>query len=112
MDELYRRLQIHRAHLKEQLELWDEKIGKIIQRRKLLSKALLVERRRGLGGTLCGCGIVGTFYTVILMFRLADPADVFFENLLYIILALILFVGLVFVGAWLFERKPINISEK
>ncbi|MEK7565308.1 MAG: hypothetical protein AAB501_03680 [Patescibacteria group bacterium] len=112
MDEFFRRLKIQQARLREQLELSSEKIGKLIERRKLLFKALLVERQRMFGIFMCGCGIFATFCTVMMMLKLAEPVEVFFKYLPYIVISFIFSLILVFVGAWLSERKPIDISGK
>jgi fluoride ion exporter CrcB/FEX len=112
VDEFFRRLKIQQAHLREQLELSSEKISKLIERRKLLLKALLIERQRMFGLFMCSCGIFATFCTVIMMLKLAEPVEVFFEYLPYIIISFVLSLVLVFVGGWLSERKPTDINGK
>lgn len=112
MNEFFRRLKIQQARLREQLELSNEKISKLIERKKLFLRALLVERRRMFGLFMCSCGIFATFCTVMMMLKLAEPVEVFFEYLPYIIISFVFSLALVLVGGWLSERKPIDISEK
>lgn len=112
MEEFFRRLKIQQARLREQLELSSEKISKLVERRKLLLKALLVERQRMFGIFICSCGIFATFCTVIMMLKLAEPVEAFFEYLPYIVISFIFSLTLVLVGGWLSERKPIDTSEK